>query len=188
MLAGWPYRCTATIARVRGVIFFSTSAGSMLKLSGSQSTNTGVAPHSVAPQAVAMNVLTGMMTSSPREMPSDQSTRWLPAVPELTPQQNPAPCSLPKLFSNSETDLPSMNAELSRTPLIAASISGLIEWYCAFRSTNGTRIPILVKLTWVASSEARPDECREERKYAVMGLQENADHPGCDHPEWFRKK
>ena len=39
-----PYRCTGTMARVRGVIARFTAAGSMLNVSGKMSTKTGVPP------------------------------------------------------------------------------------------------------------------------------------------------
>ena len=44
MYAIWPKRCTGMIARVRGVMARSSAAGSMLNVSGSMSTNTGVPP------------------------------------------------------------------------------------------------------------------------------------------------
>ena len=44
MSAAWPYRCTGTIALVRGVIARRTASTSRLQLTGSMSTSTGVAP------------------------------------------------------------------------------------------------------------------------------------------------
>jgi hypothetical protein len=44
MSATWPYRLTGMMARVRGVIFASISPASMLQVSGSMSTNTGLPP------------------------------------------------------------------------------------------------------------------------------------------------
>ena len=44
MFAIWPKRCTGTMARVRGVIAASTVSGSILKVSASISTKTGVPP------------------------------------------------------------------------------------------------------------------------------------------------
>ncbi len=44
MSAGCPYRCTGTIAFVRGVIAASSCDESMVNVRGSMSTNTGVAP------------------------------------------------------------------------------------------------------------------------------------------------
>jgi hypothetical protein len=42
MSATWPYRLTGMMAFVRGVIAASISAASMLQVSGSMSTNTGL--------------------------------------------------------------------------------------------------------------------------------------------------
>jgi hypothetical protein len=44
MSAGWPYRCTAMTALVRGVMARSTSLGARFIVSASESTKTGVAP------------------------------------------------------------------------------------------------------------------------------------------------
>ena len=44
MSAGWPYRCTGMIALVRSVIAASIAPRSIVKVRGSISTNTGVAP------------------------------------------------------------------------------------------------------------------------------------------------
>ena len=51
--AGWPQRCTATIARVRSVTAASTAAGSRLNVAGSMSANTGRAPARAIASAVA---------------------------------------------------------------------------------------------------------------------------------------
>ena len=42
--ASWPKRCTGTMALVRGVMAASTSFPVVLKVAGSRSTKTGVAP------------------------------------------------------------------------------------------------------------------------------------------------
>ncbi len=55
--AGWPYRCTATTARVRAVIAASTAAGSSWKPPpASMSTKTGVAPAAAIDSGVAKKV------------------------------------------------------------------------------------------------------------------------------------
>ena len=51
--AGRPNRCTGMSAFVRGVILRSTSAGSMLSVTGSMSAKTGVAPTRAIASAVA---------------------------------------------------------------------------------------------------------------------------------------
>ena len=55
MSATRPNRCTGTMARVRGVTARATAAGSRLKVAGSMSTNTGVAPSRLTVPAVAKN-------------------------------------------------------------------------------------------------------------------------------------
>jgi hypothetical protein len=56
MSAIWPNKCTGMIARVRDVIAPSIRAGSRLKVTGSISTNTGLAPTRAIDPAVAKNV------------------------------------------------------------------------------------------------------------------------------------
>src|SRR6266571_2520096 len=77
----WPYRCTGTMARVRGVMARPTAAGSMLKVSGSTSTNTGVPPALWIAPAVAKNVNGVVMTSSPGFRPSALSGSRSASVP-----------------------------------------------------------------------------------------------------------
>ena len=69
MSAGWPYRCTGMIARVRGVIARSTASAVMLCVAGSGSTGTGAAPVWDTASQVAMKVLDGTITSSPGPTP-----------------------------------------------------------------------------------------------------------------------
>jgi hypothetical protein len=63
------------MARVRGVIAASIEAGSMLKVSGSISTNTGVAPQYRMTFAVAMNEWLTVMTSSSGCIPTASRAR-----------------------------------------------------------------------------------------------------------------
>ena len=91
MSAVWPYSETGMIALVRGVIAASISSGSMLQVSGSTSTNTGVAPSSTIISAVATNVNGVVMTSSPGPMPSAISAISSASVPEPTLTQWLAP-------------------------------------------------------------------------------------------------
>ena len=65
MLAGRPYRCTTSMARVLGVIAASTAAGSRVKVFTSMSANTGVAPEIATELAVAAKVKEGTITSAP---------------------------------------------------------------------------------------------------------------------------
>jgi hypothetical protein len=55
----------AMIARVRGVIALETPVGEMLKVAGSISTGTIVAPHSLTANQMTMKVWAGTMTSLP---------------------------------------------------------------------------------------------------------------------------
>ena len=72
------------IARVRGVIAARTAAGSMLNVTGSMSTNRGVAPSRLTQPAVAKNEYVGVMTSSPGPMPSAISATSSASVPDDT--------------------------------------------------------------------------------------------------------
>ena len=69
MSAGWPYRWTAMIARVLGVMAAAIRPGSRLWVASSGSTGMGVAPACVTASHVAMYVLAGTITSSPGPMP-----------------------------------------------------------------------------------------------------------------------
>src|SRR2546427_3642675 len=73
------------MARVRGVMAASILVTSMLRVRGSISTNTGVAPASQIASAVAKNVLDTVMTSSPGPIPRPTKTSRSASVPELTP-------------------------------------------------------------------------------------------------------
>ena len=72
MSAVRPYRCTGTMARVFDVIAASILVTSILRVLGSQSTNTGVAPASQMASAVAKKVLDVVMISSPGPRPKRQ--------------------------------------------------------------------------------------------------------------------
>ncbi len=79
------------IAFVRGVIAASSSAGSMLYVRGSMSTNTGFAPISAIISAVAKNVNGTVTTSSPGPMSSAISAISRASVPLATAMQCRAP-------------------------------------------------------------------------------------------------
>ena len=72
------------MARVRDVTARRTAAGSMLKVTGSMSTKTGVAPTRAIDPAVAKNENVLVMTSSPCPMPSAISAASSASVPEDT--------------------------------------------------------------------------------------------------------
>ena len=89
------------MATVRGVTASPMRDGSMLAVSGRQSTKTGVAPQWLTASAVAMKVLTGTMTSSPGPTPAACSARRTASVPVLTPAQCSAPQNAANAASNS---------------------------------------------------------------------------------------
>ena len=66
------------MARVRGVIASSSRATSILKVRGSTSTNTGLAPASTMTLSVAAKVSGVVMTSSPGLSSSASSARCKP--------------------------------------------------------------------------------------------------------------
>jgi hypothetical protein len=61
------------IARVRGVMRASIWSTSIVQVTGSTSTSTGVAPAYLMAETVAMNVMETVMTSSPALMPAASS-------------------------------------------------------------------------------------------------------------------
>jgi hypothetical protein len=65
---------------VFGVIAASIAPAVMLPLSFSQSTNTGVAPHSATACTVAAWVMAGTMTSSPGPTPTSSHARCRDAM------------------------------------------------------------------------------------------------------------
>src|SRR6185436_5626803 len=97
------------MALVRGVIAFSTSLGSRLKVSSSTSTYTGFAPTYEIAQLVATNVHGVVITSSPGPMLSNISPTWSAEVPLLKATQYCAPQNEAKSFSNLATSGPRQN-------------------------------------------------------------------------------
>ena len=75
------------MARVRGVIAASISDASMLQVSGSMSTNTGLPPSSTIISAVAAKVKGVVMTSSPGFRSSAISAISSASVPLATVMQ-----------------------------------------------------------------------------------------------------
>ena len=75
------------IADVFFVMAASTASGSIVKVSGLMSTNTGVAPQSETALAVAANVNDGIITSWPHSTPDASRPRCSAEVPELTAMQ-----------------------------------------------------------------------------------------------------
>src|SRR5271157_547205 len=117
MLAGWPYRSTGMMALVFLVIFFSTSSGSMLKVSASMSAKTGFAPVNRMLFAVAIKVNGVVMTSSPFPMPFANNATCRAAVPELTAIAWSTPMYFLNESSNSFTFGPSAITPDFMTPM-----------------------------------------------------------------------
>ena len=70
------------MARVRSVIRRSRSSGSVLKVSGSQSANTGTAFWSMIPMTVPMSDVGVVMISSPGSGLTAPTAAWMAPVPE----------------------------------------------------------------------------------------------------------
>src|ERR1700755_3668277 len=91
------------IARVRGVIARSAAVGSRLRVPGSTSANTGVAPQCQTALAVAMNDSDGTMTSSPGPTPDAYSARCSAVVQFVVAIACAAPTRAAKACSNAWT-------------------------------------------------------------------------------------
>jgi Transmembrane secretion effector len=109
-------------AAVRGVIAAATAPGSMQKVAGSMSANTGVARARAATPAVAAKEKEGTITSSPGPMPRARRDSHRAAVPELTATQCRPATSPANSASNSATCRPCTTCPERRTS-VAAVIS-----------------------------------------------------------------
>src|SRR4030095_9521451 len=131
------------MARVRGVTARSTAAGSRLYVTGSMSTNTGVAPVSAMVVPEATNENAEVMTSSPAFTPSARRARRSASVPELTP----TPCRAPEASASSASSArpsgPMMNHAEVSTRSAAARSSSARAACCRLRSICGTRMAVL---------------------------------------------
>ena len=84
MSHGNPAKCVGRMARVRGPMRAATAARSRLRVPGSTSTNTGVAPTLTIMFGAAKNVIAGVITSSPGPMPHTRSASSSAAVADDT--------------------------------------------------------------------------------------------------------
>ena len=82
------------------------SIGSMQKVIGSISTNTGVAPVRATEFAVAAKVKEGTITSSPLPIPSESNAICKAEVPELTATHSRSSTNLENSFSKLLTSEP----------------------------------------------------------------------------------
>ena len=116
----------------------SIRAGSMLYVSGSMSTNTGLAPVRQIEPAVAKNVYGEVITSSPGPIPRAINGNRSASVPDAQPIPRATPQYSASSASSFSTSGPITNIWLSNSPRITGSISSRIDWYCAFRLRAGT--------------------------------------------------
>ena len=125
------------IALVFGVTARATCSGDIVHVASSTSTSTGVAPVRRIAPTVAMNVCETVMTSSPDPTPSAFRMSSMAVVPFETPIASGASQNAANSSSKALVSAALMNDWRSSTRPIAASISGPIARYCAFRSTSG---------------------------------------------------
>ena len=113
------------IARVRGVIAASIRPASMLYVSGSMSTKTGVAPVDRIELTVALNVWPTVMTSSPgpRPRPCEDAHQGDGAVADRDRVLR-TPMNAAHRSSSSATRRPPASIPLSSTSVTAAISSG----------------------------------------------------------------
>ena len=112
---------------MREVIAAATASGSMFAVSNDTSAKTMVAPNNAAVACVAMNVIGGVITSSPGFSPIAAYAQCSAAVPELTEIQG-ALTSFSRCDSNASTRGPVVSQSLLRAATTDAMSSSLIEW------------------------------------------------------------
>ena len=112
---------TATMPRVRSVTAASTAAGSMFRVTGSTSANTGVAPSTMKQFAEATNDSGEVITSSPGPSPAILHMRCSPAVPLETAAAYGAPTRSAICSSNFSIHGPSESRPDRRTSRTSSS-------------------------------------------------------------------
>ena len=133
------------MTRVRSVMAAAILEASILQVSGSMSTNTGLPPSSTMVSAVAAKVNGVVITSSPGFRSSAIRAISSASVPLATVMQCFAPVWAASASSSSCTSGPMMYWPWSSTRWMRASTWGLSAAYWAFRSMNGrliTRFPL----------------------------------------------
>ena len=131
MSTGSPARYTGMTARVRGVMAASSASRSILRVRGSTSTNTGVAPTATMTLAVATQVMGVVMTSSPGPMSASRKATSMVAVPFENERTERPPNSADNCASNActcgpEVIQPDASTRLT-SAMVAASISGRVN-------------------------------------------------------------
>src|ERR1700682_840697 len=147
-MASWsalcPNRSTAITALGLRPSFFAVAIpcfrefASMLNVTSSTSTNTGVAPVSATASPVAQNVKDGQSTASPRPTPLAISTISNASVPLEQATTCLAPLKAASPASSSATSGPLMNLQWVSTRETASSTDLPSRRRCAARSMKGT--------------------------------------------------
>src|SRR5712691_11920026 len=130
---------------VRGDSAASARSGSMVKVAGSTSTRTGVAP---APRMAAMvgaHVLAAVTTSWPAPTPSASRARRSASVPLPTATPCPTPEYFAKARSISAPDSPRTKRPRSNTRPTSVSRPARMLWILRRMSRNGTRSGDIVR-------------------------------------------
>ena len=117
------------MALVLGVIASSMASGEILKVLGSISIKTGIAPTYFMASAVAINVNALVMTSSPAPIPSAIKAKCNASVPEATPMACLTPRYAAASFSKDCTLGPNIKAQFSIVSAKPRSTSSLISTY-----------------------------------------------------------
>ena len=119
----------ADLTGIGSVIAARMAPAVTISVTGSTSTNTGVAPSRATDPAVAKNENVGVMTSSPGPTPSAIIETSSASVPDDTPIACRTPIACATSRSNASTSGPRMNCCDSQTLAIADWISSRIEAY-----------------------------------------------------------
>ena len=131
MSTGRPARYTGMMARVCGVMAASTASRSMLRVRGSISTKTGLAPTATTTLAVATQVTAVVMTSSPGPMPAMRKATSMVAVPLEKARTGRPPNSAESCASKASTFGPEViQPEASTRPtsaMVSASMCGRVK-------------------------------------------------------------
>ena len=119
------------MARVRGVMAAGISSRSMLRVRGSQSTNTGRASARSTTLAVATQDSGVVMTSSPAPTPASASAISMPPVAELSARTGRPPHSADSCASNSRTFGPLViqpeRSTAATASMVGSSIVGRVK-------------------------------------------------------------
>jgi hypothetical protein len=138
---------------VRGVIAASICSRSMLRVTGSMSTSTGVAPTSRITLAVATQVSGVLITSSPGPTPARRSATSSVAVPELKARTGRPPQIAESAASKACTFGPLVIQPERSTSQTAAMVSSSIDGrVIGSMGSFGGVIGIEVLMSWPPGS------------------------------------